>query len=478
MNRMELNRVRPGQAGLRARGIADFLDGLEQKKLQLHSLMILRHNQVAAEGWWAPYHKDTPHMLFSLSKSFTAAGVGLAIQEGKVRLSDRPAEYFPELLPAKPCENMMRMTVKDLLCMSTGHSQEPEVMLPGENWAERFLRSYVDKTPGSVFTYNTPATYMLSAMVQKAAGQRLRDFLIPRLFDKLGIETPVWQQSPQGVDAGGVGLFLKTEDIARFGLMMLNRGEFMGQRVLSAEWVDEMSAAHADNSPGREKDWAQGYGYQIWRCVPSGVYRGDGAFGQFCIVMPEQDAVIATTSGLDDMQAVLDLIWTHLLPAMEDAPIEGQQDEEERLTRRLEQLAVPRPEGTDAVAPCAQAQARFGDNPMGLRSLRMRFEAEQDFVEMEWADGVKIMGPVGHGCFLAGESNAPLEQADRPLVIGQKVCCAGGWNQGEYHLRIVYPTTPWVDDMRLNFKTGGITVHFRRNMDFMPAGWTLTGVLE
>lgn len=476
MNRIELERVKPGRVGLRAQGVEAFLDGLEQAGLQLHSLMILRHDKVAAEGWWAPYDKDTPHMMFSLSKSFTALGVGLAVQEGRMRLSDKPAEYFPELLPARPCENMALMTVKDMLCMSTGHSEEPEALVPKTNWAERFLRSYVDKTPGTVFTYNTAASYMLSAMVQKATGERLLTYLTPRLFDKLGIEKPTWEQSPQGVDAGGFGLSLKTEDIARFGWMLLHRGEFMGQRVIAPEWVDEMSAYHADNSPGREKDWAQGYGYQIWRCVPHGVYRGDGAFGQYCIVMPEQDAVIAITSGVSDMQAVLDLVWAHILPAMEDAPIEDQLEAEAHLRARLGGLSIPLPAGDRMFPQNRNGETVFGDNPLGLKKLRLTFEGFSDRLEMEFEDGTHLHCPVGHGCYLPKATPVPLEHSFEPQILGRKVCCAGAWDSSEYHLRMVHITTPWIDDLRLTFTPGGLTVQFERNVGFTPMKWTLTGI--
>ena len=169
--------------------------------------------------------------------------------------------------------------------------------------------------PGTHFRYNTPATYMLSAMVQKATGQTVLDYLRPRLFDPLGITDATWDASKQGITLGGFGLRIKTEDIARFGQLYLQKGEWQGKQLCRPIGSPPATARQTSNGSSPTSDWEQGYGYQFWRCR-HGFYRGDGAFGQFCIVMPEQDAVVAITSGTRDMQAVLDKVWEHLLPAM------------------------------------------------------------------------------------------------------------------------------------------------------------------
>ena len=157
---------------------------------------------------------------------------------------------------------------------------------------------------------------MLSAIVQKATGKTVLDYLKPRLFEPLGIEHPTWETSPQGISTGGYGLSIRTEDIAKFGQLYLQKGKWHGKQLVPAAWVEAATARQTSNGSNPKSDWDQGYGYQFWRCR-HGAYRGDGAFGQYCIVMPEQDAVIAITSGVKDMQAVLNLVWDKLLPAMQ-----------------------------------------------------------------------------------------------------------------------------------------------------------------
>ena len=228
-------------------------------------------------------------------------------------------KFFPEDAPAEPSNNLKAMRVSDLLRMSTGHQTEPP-RTPDQPWTKTFLAHPVPFKPGTHFLYNTSATYMLSAIVQKATGMTVLDYLRPRLFEPLGIEHPTWETSPQGISTGGYGLSIRTEDIARFGQLYLQKGKWQGKQLVPEAWVEAATARQTSNGSNPKSDWDQGYGYQFWRCR-HGAYRGDGAFGQYCIVLPEQDAVIAITSGVKDMQAVLNLVWDKLLPAMKPSPL-------------------------------------------------------------------------------------------------------------------------------------------------------------
>ncbi|HET6899684.1 MAG TPA: serine hydrolase, partial [Vicinamibacteria bacterium] len=315
-----LPRSAPEAQGMPSAAIEAFLDAAEAKIDALHSVMILRHGVVVAEGWWAPYAKDDPHVMFSLSKSFTSTGIGLAAAEGKLSIDDPVLRYFPEDAPADPSANLKAMRVRDLLAMSTGHHtddlQKFSFTAPGdESLTHAFLALPVAHKPGTHFLYNTPATYMLSAILKKATGTDLFDYLGPRLFQPLGITNPTWDKSRDGISLGGYGLKIRTEDIARFGQLYLRKGMWNGKQIVPAAWVAQATARQTSNGSSPTSDWDQGYGYQFWRCR-HGAFRGDGAFGQFCVVMPEQDAVVAITSGTRDLQGVLDLVWEHVLGAM------------------------------------------------------------------------------------------------------------------------------------------------------------------
>ena len=161
-----------------------------------------------AEGWWAPYAADVPHVMYSLSKSFTSTAVGLVVNEGKLSLDDEVWKFFPEDAPAEPAPNLKAMRVRDLLIMSTGHQTEP-ARNPDEVWTRVFLAHPVPHKPGTHFLYDSAGTYMLSAIVQKVTGMTVLDYLRPRLFDPLGIEHPTWETSPQGISAGATGLSIR-----------------------------------------------------------------------------------------------------------------------------------------------------------------------------------------------------------------------------------------------------------------------------
>lgn len=344
-----LPRSTPSEQGVSAKGIQSFLNAIEKdaeemESQELHSFMLLRHGYVIAEGWWSPYGENLSHMLFSLSKSFTSTAIGFAVQEGILSVEDLVIDIFKEDLPEVISDGLGAMKIKHLLSMSTGHGNDTMdglVTEPNGNWVRGFLSQPVDYTPGTHFLYNTGATYMLSAILQKKTGIKLVDFLMPRLFEPLGIENPVWQTCPRGINTGGFGLNIKTEDIAKFGQLYLQKGIWEGKQIISETWIEEATKKHISNSNEDNKagDWGQGYGYQFWRCR-NNAYRGDGAFGQYCIVMPEQDAVIAITGAVQDMQIPVNHIFEHLLPAMSEKNLIGSIVEDEELNKRLTELKI------------------------------------------------------------------------------------------------------------------------------------------
>ena len=335
----QLPRSAPEAQGIPSAAIAAFVAAVEKKIKYLHSFMLLRHGSVVAAGWWRPWRAEAPHMLFSLSKSFTASAVGLAIAEGRLSIDDPVLAFFPEDAPKKISANLAAMQVRHLLSMSTGHDQDTtDAVLRARNPYRAFLGLEVLHAPGACFVYNSGASFMLAAIVQKLTGQTLVEYLAPRLFEPLGIAGAAWESHANGVNFGGWGLNITTEDIARFGQLYLQKGVWNGQRLLDAAWVEAATAYQVSNAANTSPDWKQGYGYQFWRCRHN-CYRGDGAFGQFCVVMPDQDAVLAITAGVPDMQAVLDLAWSKLLPAMGQAAPPNPAAAGS-LERRLESLAI------------------------------------------------------------------------------------------------------------------------------------------
>ena len=338
-----LPRSSPEAQGVSSAGIRAFVEEADQKINALHSFMLLRHGHVVAEGWWKPEAADKPHVLWSLTKSFTSTAVGLAVADGKLSVDDPVLKFFPEDAPAAPSDNLKAMRVRDLLSMSGGHEKEVKLTAADETpWVKAFLAHPVAFKPGEHFLYNTPGSHMLSAIVHKVTGQTELDYLKPRLFEPLGIENPEWAASPQGDSIGGYGLKLRTEDIAKFGQLYLQKGQWNGKQILPAAWVEQATSKQVSNGTDPTKDWNQGYCFQFWRSRHNS-YRGDGKDGQFCIVMPDQDTVIIITALTGDMQAELNVIWDKLLPAFQDKPLPANAEEEAKLKEKLASLEVRKP---------------------------------------------------------------------------------------------------------------------------------------
>ncbi|WP_143342042.1 serine hydrolase domain-containing protein [Deinococcus indicus] len=363
---LSMVQVLPESQGLPSGAVLAWLDALAADGLELHGFTLRRADRVVAGGHWFPYGPERVHHVYSLSKAFAAAGVGLLVQEGRLGVEDRVVDLFPDALPPVVGEHLRAMRVEDLLTMRTGHAADvtDALVATGDgDWAAAFLAQPVAFRPGTHFVYNSGASFLLSALVQRVTGETLLDFLTPRLLEPLGVRGARWVSNAEGVNLGGWGLHLRTEDVARFGQLLLNRGAWQGQEVLAPAWVDAMRAAHVPpgTNPGDEiSDWAQGYGYQLWRCR-HGAYRADGAFGQFCVVLPEQDMVLAVTAGVGDMQGVLDHTWTHLLGNAQSSPLPLGADTE-ALRLRCAGLTLDMPEILNP-PPLRGAQAHFTFDP-------------------------------------------------------------------------------------------------------------------
>jgi CubicO group peptidase (beta-lactamase class C family) len=340
----------PSEQGVDAAGILRFIDAFEGSPTQEpHSLMILRHGHVIAQGWWAPYAAQRRHLLYSLSKSFTSAAAGIAISEGLLSLDEPAISYFPEFDADVTDPRSRSILVRHLASMSTGHTfdtlQQAQQADPVD-LVRGFLTLPPERDPGTVFAYNQPATYTLAAIIQKQSSLSLVDYLRPRLLDPLGIGPVGWQQFPAGRNLGFSGLFATTDAIARLGQLHLQRGNWLGTQLLPEHWVEQASTLQIatplpfPDDPSSRLDWQQGYGFQFWMARHG--YRGDGACGQFCLILPEQDAVVAITSQTDDMQETLDAVWRELLPALSGSGTPSS-DADGRLRERLDGLHLRLP---------------------------------------------------------------------------------------------------------------------------------------
>jgi CubicO group peptidase (beta-lactamase class C family) len=451
-----LPRGTPEAQGVSSSAILGLVEAAERQIDALHSLMIVRHGTVIAEGWWAPYAADEPHMLFSLSKSFTSTAVGLAVAEGRLTVDDLVLGFFPDDAPAEPSANLRAMRVRDLLTMSSGHHDEDIAKFPfgeNENLVKRFLSLPVAHKPGVFFVYNTPATYILSAIIQKVTGQTVLEYLRPRIFDPLGIKEPSWEASAQGISMGGFGLSARTEEIARFGQLYLQKGQWHGRQLVPAAWVEAATSRQMANGSSPQSDWEQGYGYQFWRSR-YGFYRGDGAHGQFCLILPQYDTVVAITSGTRDLPGVMNLVWEHLVPALKPGALPADGAAHGKLTAKLSSLMLPPQDGGTASTLARALPGRrysFGANP-SMESLTVdSIDARGDATFTVRANGADQRLTATPGAWR--KSTAIFQGKPDP------VAASGAWTADDtYTLKVVRYRTPFVTTYRLRFAGDQLTV--------------------
>jgi CubicO group peptidase (beta-lactamase class C family) len=473
-----LPRSTPERQGISPSAILAFVEAADTEIDAMHSFMLVRHGHVVAEGWWTPYDAKTPHVLYSLSKSFTSTAVGLAIAEGKLSLDDEVLKMLPEDAPAEPSANLKAMRVRDLLRMSTGNQTEASLWrrdapsgAQDDPWTKKFLAHPVPFKPGTHFLYNSPGTYMLSAMVQKVTGATVLDYLRPRLFDPLGFESVTWVASPEGITAGAWGLLARTEEIARFGQLYLQRGMWQGRQLVPAAWVDEATARQTSNGSSPVSDWDQGYGYQFWRSRHDS-YRGDGAFGQYCLVLPGLDAVVAITSGVRDMQRVMNLVWDKLLPAMKAEAVPDDAASRRQLEKRLAGLTLRVPAGTRTAALAKVVSRKwfdFPENGRGLQSMSLDLGPPSPALLVRTAGG-ETRTAIGLGSW-ARSRDGFANGLDRFLSVPAHplVAASGAWTAPDtFTVRIAAYETPFSSTLNLRFDGDRLLLDSEHNVAFGP----------
>jgi len=489
-----LPRSLPEQQGVSAAGIINFIDATKKSRTEFHSFVFLRHGKVVAEGWWNPYQSGLKHTLYSTSKSFTAAAIGFAITEHRLHLDDKVISLFPNDLPDTVSPNLAELTVKDVLMMSDGQDPDPTGKLVKDtNWARSFLALPMVNRPGTKFLYNSMGTYMLAAIVQKVTGQKVIDYLKPRLFEPLGITGMDWEISPQHINTGGWGLRLKTEDMAKFGQLYLQKGKWNGKQLLPEEWVEEattMKIMQDPNAPPAKKDssdWLQGYCYQMWRCRHN-AFRADGAFGQFIIMMPDEDAVIAITAETPDMQEEINLVWNYLLPSMHEGILPADKDADARLHQKLSSLALqPPPPQTFTKTSLADINSKtFILQPNEKNIQEISFEMKDKLCQVTIKGDTAVYHlHLGEGKWTTGETTRPgpnlLTGAKEHLVGIPAVKTAGSYDwkdDNTLELVLRYIESPHTETMICHFDGKNISIDVQNSFDYGHKKAVLQGTMQ
>ena len=374
-------RSTPEAEGIPSQAILNFVDSADASKTtEFHSFMVIRHGKIVAEGWWNPFAPDLKHTLYSASKSFTATAVGLAINEGKLSLDDQLISIFPESVPDSISPNLRELKIRDMLSMSTGQIREADIST--EDWIKSYLETPVVYEPGTRYRYSSLASFMLSATVQKVTGEKVIDYLTPRLFEPLGIEGEDWETNPQGINTGGWGLRLKTEDLAKFGLLYLQKGKWNGKQILPEKWVEEATSVKIQQRPNMTQaerdssdDSVQGYCYQFWR-AKNNSYQVNGYAGQFVLIVPDKDMVVVFTAESRDMWGELGMVWKYIYPELHDETLPENKEGVAALKKKIASLSIPPPEKSmneEMSSKISGKTIRLAENQQGFQGLSLQF---------------------------------------------------------------------------------------------------------
>jgi CubicO group peptidase (beta-lactamase class C family) len=470
----------PENLGISPDAIVSFIKAIESNSIEMHTFKIIRHGQIAIEGAWAPYHMDDPHILFSLSKTVSATAIGLAVQEGLLTVDDLLIDIFPEYVTKEIAVNMADLRIRHVLAMATGHDVETgEIQRKhsDDDWIKAFFDTPLVHPPGTYFLYNSGGSFMLSAIIQKVTGVPLIDYVRPRLFDPLGIEYAEWEANPRGMSVGASGLHMTVDAVARLGLLFLQKGMFNGTRILTEAWVEEASSYHTNNNPNNERasDWKSGYGYQMWRNLQPGAYRGDGAFGQFCIILPDLNAVIAITAGTNKNVRIAELVNEHLIPAFTDVePIieAAAADASHALHQTIARLAYIPP---FIQADCSESSRISGSiynleaNTKQAHAVSFTFDDEHTCTFRTWDARGEHMIRCGSQDWIIGETLATENEWVEPIKTAWAVAASGTWqDEMTYVMTWRFIRTSFVCTVTCRFDGDRVSIDYARNLSFYP----------
>ena len=470
----KLERATPESQGVPSEAVIGWFDSLMKvDATEIHGAMLLRHGKVIGEMHPKPFRAEYGHTLFSCSKVFTAAAIGIAVGENRLRVSDRVATFFPELLPDSIGDWLAKLTIRDLLTMQSGYAPTDEVRTKETEWVKKCLGGKMVAQPGEKFAYDSMNTYLLSAIISKVTGKKMVDYLRPRLFEPMGIDEEIWEESPEGISCGGWGLYLKLESMAKMGQLLLDEGRWEGRQILPAEWAREMMTVHVEK---------EGYGYQTWRCEHHGTMRGDGAHGQFIIVMPDEDMVAVITQCCNTLPPGIEerrLLFEGLLPTLSATPIKEGKGAG-KLAKREAEYALPTAEGR---ATSKKQNLKLGKemrlekNKMGWETMTARMEGGDLCLEVTTARGDRETMRCGNGEWRESKVGTHFPPNSRGTTLGAfsnfdvpfTACGSYGWSgNGELMVKIIF--ADWMSAMTIKMDINEEKPEFKisLNIDTKP----------
>ncbi len=426
--------ISPEQVGIPSGRIQKMIRLLDDNGLTMHSILLLRHGEVAAEGYWAPYTESSLHRMYSTTKSFVSGAIGLLYDEGKIRLDDPVHIYFPEY-PAETLHPYTReATIRDLLCMASPHITT--YSFQREDWVHSFFEAVPERPPGTIFRYDTSATYILNVIVERLTGQPFIEYMKDKMLREVGFSENAWcVKAPDGYSWGGSGLFFTTRDLARYAYIFLKEGNVDGKQLLSAAYIREATGNQISTYPSRKQPGTYGYGYQIWRYRDNAfAFRGLG--GQLAICYPEEDFLFVCTGYSQDIpyyaKLIFDTVHTEIVENLSDTPLPENKPLQEELEQTVANLSMLLPKG-EVESPLQQEingeEYVLEKNDMGIRNMSLSWDGDRGIFRYTNETGEKEIH-FGMCRYIEGlfpETHYSGDTVNTPLGRGYKMLAAGAW---------------------------------------------------
>ena len=478
----ELPRSTPEEQGVPSKALVALFDSLHALPLtDMHAVVVMRHGKVIGEMYPKPYAPEYRHTMYSCSKTFVGIAVGLAIEDNRLRLDDRVAAIFPELLPDSVSKDLADMTVRHLLTMASGVKPDWNMRSRGKEWIRTFLSKPVE-APGTKYAYDSMVSYMLAAVVQKVTGKKLTEYLQERVFTPMNVTEWAWEESPEGVNTGGWGVHIQPESLAKFGQLILNEGRWEGKQLVSAEWIREMCKKHRET--GREV-----YGYHIWHCGGhDGAVRADGALGQYVISVLDKDMVVVMTEAtLGNGRDQRRLIWDVLLPYIQDEPLPTNKKDYQKLLKKQDGYKLAEVKGKASSAFASNWENKtieLGKNTFGWKSLKLNFGKKQVTLTVTETSGKSYELPFGFQQWMTTKFDAyppySITPIDRFKGLEGPYYASGSYawiSKEELQLKVHYVN--WVSALEITFRldeNGEVKLNVQTN--YIKKPYSISGKIK
>jgi CubicO group peptidase (beta-lactamase class C family) len=395
----------PEQQGMDSELLVQMMEQIQSKQINLHSLIILRHGYIVAEAYFQPYEANNRVEIYSITKSIVSALVGIAIKQGSIdSVNHKVLDYFPDLAVANNDARKQAIALEHLLTMSSGLEWSDEANNGEMDQSQDAVKYVLDRpmgaTPGQVFTYNSGAPTILTAILRKTTGKGPLEFAQANLFGPLGISDIRWKTNQNGLEVGGAGIQLTPRDMAKFGYLYLRNGLWEGKQIVPASWVNASLEEHVDPKMKGEK--RSGYGY-LWWLQTSGATAAQGLGGQYILLLPAQDLEVVFTAGLSpqEFQMPYDLFESYILAAIRSsAPLPANPTSAARLEMLLNAAAQPEPKPVPPLPPVAQRISgktflADSNNPSGIQSFSFAFQGDTAVVNSASRGGGRGQWQIG-----------------------------------------------------------------------------------